>query len=131
MKTFLLISVVLCGSVVSPSPLLAQRAAAEPTLRVFVDVPDSAGLRVTLRYVEGPDSLKGTTREIVAPQDFLLHVRPVTLVAERTKGHGTVRLRIEVVGRQTVGEGTGDRVRIAVSNGGGVRVRVFPWWFPS
>ena len=131
MKAFLLISALLGGSVVASSPLLAQRAATGPTLHVFVDVPDSTGLHVTVRYEEGPDSLKGRTREIVVPSDFLLHVQPVTLVAERTKGHGIVRLRVEVVGRETLGEGTGDRVRIAVSNSGGVRVRVFPWWFPS
>jgi hypothetical protein len=131
MKTFLLISAVLCGSVVAPPPLPAQRAAAQPTLHVFVDVPDSSGLHVTVRYVEGPDSLKGTTREVVVPGDFVLHVQPVTLVAERTKGHGMVRLRVEVVGRETMGQGTGDRVRIAVSNRGGVRVNVVPWWFPS
>jgi hypothetical protein len=129
MKAFLLVSAVLCGSMVSPTPLLSQRATAEPTLHVFVDVPDSVGLRVTLRYVEGPDSLKGTTRELVVPENFQLHVQPVTLVAERTKGHGMVRLRLEVVGGAT-GEGTGDRVRIAVSNRGGVRVSVVPWWYP-
>jgi hypothetical protein len=119
----------ICGLVLSGSLATAQRAADEPTLHVFVDVPDSPGTKVTLAYLEGPDSLRGKKQELVVPTDFVVHGQPLTLLAERTKGHGWVRLRVEQVGTHLMVDGTGDRVRIVVSDEG-VQVRAFPWWVP-
>jgi len=47
-----------------------QRPDAETTLHVYVDVPDAPGTKVTLRYLEGPDSLKGTTTEVMYRPTF-------------------------------------------------------------
>ena len=121
--------VVLCGLSIVGWSAAGQRAAPETTLRIHVDVPDSPGTSVTLRYLEGPDSLRGKTNQVVVPVDFVVHGQRLTLVAERSMGHGHVRLRVEHGQRPLMGEGTGDRVRIAVTDGG-VRVRAFPWWWP-
>jgi hypothetical protein len=112
-----------------PGSAGSQRAAPEATLRIHVDVPDSPGTIVTLRYLEGPDSLRGRSDEVVVPLDFVVHSPRLTLVAERSAGHGHVRLRVEHGDRPMMGEGTGDRVRIAVTNRG-VQVRAYPWWWP-
>ena len=110
-------------------PLRAQRPVGISTLHVFVDVPGEPGTKVTLRYLAGPDSLRGKSQEFAVPADFSLPGQPLTLLAERTNGHGRVRLRVEEPGRDLEGEGTADRVRIEVSQRG-VRVRVSPWWLP-
>lgn len=127
MRTFLL--VVTAMSVVGICSAHAQRAAPQSAFRVSVEVPDSAGMSVTLRYIEGPDSLRGKEREVVVPADFRLEAQRLTLVAERTKGHGTILLRVERVGTNLMGEGVGDRVRIVASNAG-MTVLVHPWWLP-
>ncbi len=120
---------ILCAVATVGVPARAQHPAGMSTLQVLVDVPSAPGTKVTLRYLEGPDSLRGKSRELVVPAEFSLPGQPVTLLAERTKGHGRVRLRVEERGRDLMGEGTGDRVRIEVSEQG-VRVRAYPWWLP-
>jgi hypothetical protein len=114
---------------VAVSSVHAQQAATVFTFRVSVEVPDSSGMNVTLRYVEGPDSLRGQEREVVVPAVFQLQARRLTLIAERTKGHGTIVLRVERLGTSLRGEGAGDLVRIVVSDSG-LTVRVHPWWLP-
>jgi hypothetical protein len=123
------LAVIICGLAMVASGSASQGSGASTTVRVYVDVPDAPGTKVTLRYLEGPDSLKGRTQQVLVPADFLVHGQPLTLLAERSAGHGSVRLRVEQVGSSLMGEGTGDRVRIAVANDG-VQVRAFPWWLP-
>ncbi len=73
MRAFFL-AVVAMG-VVAVSSADAQRAASDSVLRVLVEVPDSAGMTVTLRHIEGPDSLRGKTQELVVPAEFRLPVQ--------------------------------------------------------
>jgi hypothetical protein len=129
MRAWCLVLPAVCALAMNPSPLHAQHATHDVTLRVFVDVPNAPGTKVTLQYLDAPDSLKGKTQDLVVPTDFLLHTQPVTLLLERKNGHGSVQLRVEQVGSDLMGQGTGDRVRIAVSDQG-VQVRAFPWWLP-
>ena len=120
---------ILCALAPLGVPARTQRPAGMAPLHVFLDVPGAPGTRVTLRYLDGPNSLRGKSQEFVVPADFSLPGQPLTLFAERAQGHGRVRLRVEEQGRDLMGEGTGDRVRIEVSEQG-VRVRAFPWWLP-
>jgi hypothetical protein len=113
----------------SGSTTATHPSAAAPTLRVIVDAPHSPGTQVKLRYLQGPDSLQGKTQELVAPTDFLLQGGTLTLLAERAKGHGAVRLRVERIGGDLMGEGIGDRVQIQMWPDS-VRVRTLPWWVP-
>jgi len=105
----------------------AQEQEGATALHVVVDAPGAPGTSVTLRFIAGPDSLRGKTREVTVPAAFMLPGEPMTLAAERTKGHGAVRLRVERPGTDLTGEGTADRVWIEV-NGNAVHVRALPWW---
>jgi hypothetical protein len=115
----------LCGLTMSGTSLHAQQPTTAPTLDVYVDAPDAPGTKVTIRYVYGPDSLRGKVREMVAPAEFSLSTGAITLLAERSDRQGHVRLRIERRGKRLTGEGTGDRVRIEVT-GEEIHVRAFP-----
>ena len=129
MRASLLTAIVAAAVATLPLPGRAQRPAGVSTLHVFVDVPGAPGTSVTLRYLAGPDSLRGKSQQFAAPAEFSLPGQPVTLRAERTNGHGPVQLRVEELGRDVMGEATADRVRIEISEKG-VRVHGSPWWLP-
>ena len=115
----------LCAAAAPGNRALAQTVAGDSTLRVYVEAPGAPGASVTIRYLVGPDSLRGKTQNVVAPSAFTLHVNTITLFAAPTKGQGTVRLRVERGDGRLTGEGTAEQVRIEVT-GREVQVRAFP-----
>jgi hypothetical protein len=127
MKPVLLALVTALALATQASVARAQQQEEATALHVVVDAPGAPGTSVTLRFVAGPDSLRGRTRVVTVPAAFMLPGDAMTLVAERSKGHGAVRLRVERPGTDLKGEGTADRVWIEV-NGNAVQVRTLPWW---
>ena len=112
-------------AMLASTPAQAPRPA--QLLWITVDAPGSPGATVTLRYVRGPDSLQGKTVQLTVPRHFTLQADILALVAERPRGQGAVRLRVERVGGQRLdGEGTGDRVQIQVWPDS-IDVRTLPW----
>ena len=108
----------------------AQAPRSAQLLRITVDAAGAPGATVTLRYLRGPDSLQGKTVQVVVPKHFTLHTDVLTLVAERPRGQGPVRLRVErAYGERLDGEGTGDRVQIRVWPDS-IDVRTLPWQVP-
>ena len=70
MRASLLTLVLFFAAATLALPLRAQRPVGISTLHVFVDVPGEPGTKVTLRYLAGPDSLRGKSQEFAVPADF-------------------------------------------------------------
>lgn len=127
--SFWLFAGILAGPTL-PASLVAQVPPAAPALRITVDASDAPGATVTLRYLIGPDSLRGKSVQVVVPTRFTLAANELALVAERPGNQGTVSLRVvRASGTRLTGEGSGDRVYLHVWPDS-VKVRTVPWRVP-
>ena len=125
MKLPALVFLTVCAVAAPGKSALAQTAAGDSTLRVFVEAPGAPGSSVTIQYLDGPDSLRGKSRDVIAPTAFTLRVSTITLFAALTKAQGRVRLRVERAAGRLTGERTAEQVRIEVTREE-VHVRGFP-----
>ena len=130
MNRALWIWVILLGTA-APALLAGQRSSAQASkLRVIVETPDTAGVKVRLTFLDGPDSLKGKRQEIMAPDTLVVEASTLTLVVERAEGPGAIWLRVERLGgNQGMDEGGGNRLRLQAWPDS-VKVRVLPSWMP-
>jgi hypothetical protein len=113
-------------------PLLGAsgpRSTVTPDIRIAVVAPHAPiGTAVRIRFVSGPDSLRGTERTFSTPFHLRLQASEVAFVVERADAHGTVQVDVEAGadGAQGVtGQGIGDRVRIELRPGH-ITVRTLP-----
>ena len=124
-----------CGAILigtaAPAILAGQQPSAQASkLRVIVETPDTAGVKVRLTFLDGPESLKGKRQEVIAPDTFVVEASTLTLVVERAEGPGAVWLRVERLGgNHVMEERGGNRLRLQAWPDS-VKVRVLPSWMP-
>lgn len=114
-----------------PMRLLAPPPPPPPSpLHISVKALDApAGTIVRIRYLRGPDSLQGRSRDVATPVEFDVQVTELELFVQRTDRKGTVRVQVERRGSSEaygIGQGTGERVRIHVWPDR-ITVRTVPW----